>query len=62
MRHKIAVDQKLSYWQQVFHSSPVNGSDYHGDELPHTPWKWPTNGYLSRKLNRSKDERQPDAS
>jgi hypothetical protein len=42
--------RKLSFWQEVFRRSIINGAPYHGDELPGGHWSWPQDTYLQRRL------------
>jgi hypothetical protein len=51
----IEVQHKLTYWQQVFLQSKVNGASYDGESLRGQVWCWPKNTYLQRRL---KDQQQ----
>jgi len=42
--------RKLTFWQEVFSRSIINGAPYHGDDLPGCNWSWPKDTYLQRRL------------
>jgi hypothetical protein len=46
----VEVRRKLTYWQQVFVQSKVNGASYDGEALPGQVWSWPKNTYRQRRL------------
>lgn len=52
--------EKLSFWQIVFLQSKVNGSPYHGEELPRHSWEWPEDTYFQRRLRYLKESQSPD--
>jgi hypothetical protein len=51
----VEVRRKLTYWQQVFVQSKVNGASYDGEALPGQVWSWPKNTYFQRRLQLRQD-------
>lgn len=43
--------ERLSYWQVVVLQSKLNGCSYHGEDLPHSNWKWPENTWFQERLS-----------
>lgn len=41
---------RLSYWQQIFYNSKLNGGRYDGDELPVSKWEFPRNTWFEQRL------------
>lgn len=54
--------ERPSFWQLVFSQSKMNGSPYHGEELPRHNWEWPDDTYLQRRLSYLKESQSPDLS
>ena len=46
-----AHHERPSYWQVVLLQSKVNGCSYHGEDLPHSNWKWPKNTWFQERLS-----------
>lgn len=44
-------EDKMSYWQLILMQSKANGCSYHGEDLPQTNWRWPTNTWLQERLS-----------
>jgi hypothetical protein len=42
-------NDKTSYWQFIFMQSGANGCSYHGDNLPHMNWQWPTDTWFQEQ-------------
>jgi len=51
-RKRATLPSKLTYWQQIFELSKVNGADYHEDSLPVRHFDFPKNTYLQKKMER----------
>jgi hypothetical protein len=49
-------EERSSEWRTIFLNSRVNGGYYKEDDKDVTPWVWPENTYLQRRLTQKRKQ------
>ena len=54
-------EDKISYWQLISLQSKANGCTYHGEDLPHRKWRWPSGTWFQEQLSHKRGTEKASA-